>query len=57
MKKMLELLKEACPIIDNQGYGDTKTNGIVRLPAFPFLLDKDKGLKPALKEVFPNTYK
>lgn len=56
MKKMLELLKEACPIIDNQGYGDTKTNGIVRLP-FPFLLDRDKGLKPALKEVFPNTYK
>jgi hypothetical protein len=54
-KKMLLLLKEACPIIDDQGYGDTDTDGIVR-PPFLFISDRDKGLKPALKAVFPNKY-
>jgi hypothetical protein len=54
-KMMLQLLKEACPIINNQGYGDTDTDGIVR-PQFLFISDRDKGLKPVLKSVFPNKY-
>jgi MULE transposase domain/SWIM zinc finger len=54
-KKMLQLLKEACPIIDDQGYGDTDTDGVVR-PPFLFISDRDKGLKPALKAIFPNKY-
>ncbi|KAI2496344.1 MULE transposase domain [Fragilaria crotonensis] len=54
-KKMLELLKKACPIIDDQGYGDTDTDGVVR-PPFLFISDRDKGLKEALKSVFPNKY-
>jgi hypothetical protein len=54
-KTMLQLLKEACPIINDQGYGDTDTDGVVR-PPFLFISDRDKGLKPALKAVFPNKY-
>ena len=33
-KKMLELLKKACPIINDQGYGDTDTDGVIRPPPF-----------------------
>jgi hypothetical protein len=55
-KKMLELLKKACPIIDDQGYGDTDTDGVVR-PAFLFISDRDKGLKEELEALFPNEYK
>jgi hypothetical protein len=54
-KKMLELLKKVCPIIDDQGYGETDTDGVVR-PPFLFISDKEKGLKEALKAVFPNKY-
>ena len=54
-QKMLRLLKEACPIISNQGYGDVETDGVVR-PPFLFISDRDKGLKPALKAVFPDKY-
>ena len=32
-KKMLQLLIEACWIIDDQGYGNTDTDGVVRPPA------------------------
>ena len=55
-RKMLRLLKEACPIIEEQGCGgEVDTEGVVR-PPFVFISDRDKGLKPALKEVFPNKY-
>ena len=52
-QKMRCLLKEVCPIISNEGYGNVDTDGVVR-PPFLFILDRDKGLKPALKAVFPN---
>ena len=55
-QKMLRLLKEACPIIEDQGCGGkVDTEGVVR-PPFVFISNRDKGLKPALKEVFPNKY-
>jgi hypothetical protein len=56
-QKMLRfLLKEACPIIEDQGCGgEVDTEGVER-PLFVFISDRDKGLKPALKEVFPNQY-
>ena len=41
--KMLRLLKLACPIISTPKRGP-----------FIFVSDRDKGLKPALKEVFPD---
>jgi hypothetical protein len=53
VEKMLELLKKACPTIDNQGYGDTDTDGVIT-PPFLFISDRDRGLKPALKAVFPS---
>jgi hypothetical protein len=54
-QKILCLLKEACPIISNQGYGDVDTDGVVR-PPFLFISDRDKGLKPALNSLFPDKY-
>ena len=54
-QKMLGLLKEACPIISTQGDGDVDNDGVVR-PPFMFISDRDKGLKPALKLVFPDKY-
>ena len=41
--KMLRLLKQACPIISTPERGP-----------FIFVSDRDKGLKPALKKVFPD---
>jgi Ulp1 protease family, C-terminal catalytic domain/SWIM zinc finger/Transposase, Mutator family len=49
--KMLRLLKQACPIILEQGFGSIE-EGISECP-FLFVSDRDKGLKPALREVFP----
>jgi hypothetical protein len=53
---MLTLLKEACPILvteqgsdKHQGKQDASFCG----RSFVFVSDRDKGLKPALKEVFP----
>jgi hypothetical protein len=59
--KMLELLKEACPVICKQGFGSV--NGGEDVDMHPWsqvlftLADRDKGLKPALKEVFPDNIK
>ena len=55
--KMLTLLKQACPIICKQGFpcGQFKRNYADRTQ-FLFISDRDKGLKPALKEVFPDNY-
>jgi hypothetical protein len=55
---MLELLKVACPFICKQGFGSV-TNGGEDVDMHPrsqflFTLDRDKGLQPALKEVFPD---
>jgi transposase-like protein len=58
---MLELLKEACPVICKQGFGSV--NGGEDVDMHPWsqvlftLADRDKGLKPALKEVFPDNIK
>ena len=52
-QKMLCLLKESCPIISNQGYGNVDTDGVVR-PPFLFISDRDKGLKQALTVMFPD---
>ena len=49
--KMLQYLKEACPIISEQGLID-EAEGDDR-NAFLFVSDRDKGLKPALRNVFP----
>ena len=38
-KKMLHLLKEAYPIIDDQGYGDSGSDGIVRPPFLSFQIE------------------
>ena len=56
--KMLCLLKEACPILTEQGFGDfpvLDADGVMRRP-FLFVSDRDKGLKPALRVVFPNNH-
>ena len=45
------LLKQACPIILEQGFGGTE-EGISEC-RFVFVSDRDKDLKPALKDVFP----
>ncbi len=55
--KMLELLKEACRVICEQGYRSVDGGEDVDIhpqSQFLFTLDRDKGLKPALKEVFPD---
>jgi hypothetical protein len=55
--KMLELLKEACPVICEQGFGSVDGGEDVDMhprSQFLFTSDRDKGLKPALKEVFPD---
>ena len=53
---MLTLLKEACPILIEQGLNAQQQQGdgaAFRGRSFVFVSDRDKGLKPALKEVFP----
>jgi ribosomal protein L32 len=58
--KMLGLLKEACPIITQQGFSAVHGKEDAAAPPqaertqFLFVSDRDKGLKPALKEVFPD---
>ena len=61
--KMLGLLKEACPIITEQGFSavhqKSETEDVDAPPQaertqFLFVSDRDKGLKPALREVFPD---
>jgi hypothetical protein len=55
--KMLGLLKQACPLISEQGFPrnveEVSVEPHQRSP-FIFVSDRDKGLKPALKEVFPD---
>jgi hypothetical protein len=48
--KMLTLLKQACPIICKQGFPCGQFNRT----HFLFISHRDKGLKPALKEVIPD---
>ena len=50
--RMLKYLKEACPIISEQGFGNERDDGEIQHP-FLFVSDRDKGLKPALRSVFP----
>jgi hypothetical protein len=52
-QKMLCLLKEACPIVSYKVNADVDTDGVVRSP-FLLILDHDKGLKPAMRVVFPD---
>jgi hypothetical protein len=55
--EMLELLKEACPVNCEQGFGSVNGGEDVDMhprSQFLFTSDQDKGLKPALKEVFPD---
>ena len=55
--KMLTLLKQACPIICEQGFPCGQFNrSYGDRTQFLFISDRDKGLKPALKEVFPDNY-
>jgi hypothetical protein len=58
--KMLELFKEACPVICKHGFGSV--NGGEDVDMHPpsqllFTLDRNKDLKPALKEMFPDNIK
>ena len=58
--KMLRVLKEACPIICKQGFRAVNQERDVDMrprSQFLFISDRDKGLKPALKEVFPDNIK
>jgi hypothetical protein len=56
-RKMLTALKKACPLIDEQGHGTlTDADGVV-MTMFLFVSDRDKGLKPSLRDVFPRTSK
>ena len=55
--KMLRLLKKACPILCEQGFRAVNQERDVDMhprSQFLFISDRDKGLKPALKEVFPD---
>jgi hypothetical protein len=55
--KMLSLLKQACPIICEQGFPCGQSNRKYADRAqFLFISNRDKGLKPALKEAFPDNY-
>ena len=55
--KMLCLLKQACPIICEQGFPCGRSNEkYAGMTQFLFISNRDKGLKPALKEVFPDNY-
>ena len=58
--RMLTYLKEACPIISEQGKGEGVDDALLptisasnRGTPFLFVSDRDKGLKEAVKEVFP----
>jgi hypothetical protein len=52
-RKMLTKLKEACPLIDEQGRGTlTNADGVGKTMLF-FVSDCDQGMKPALRDVFP----
>jgi len=48
----LQLLKEAFPTIIEQGYNNHNGGEEIEFP-FIFISDRDKGLQPALEEVFP----
>ena len=50
-RKMLTKLKEACPLIDEQGHGILSDADGVGKTMFLFVSDRDKGLKPALRDV------
>ena len=60
---MLTLLKEACPILELQGFVPVGVAGMEYPRSyldyqhpFIFVSDRDKGLKPALQAVFPRNY-
>jgi MULE transposase domain len=55
--KMLTLLTQACHIICKQGFPCGQFNRkYADRTQFLFISDRDKGLKPALKAVFPDNY-
>jgi hypothetical protein len=59
-RKMLGLLKEAFPIIFKEGFPTVlmvKNVNVHPRSQFVFTFDRGKGLKPALKEVFPSHIK
>jgi hypothetical protein len=51
--RMLGHLREACPILSEQGFPDETIQAEEDRHQFVFMSDRDKGLKPALCEVFP----
>ena len=51
-RKMLTNLKEACPLIAEQGSESIADGDGVEKRMFLFVSDRDKGLKPALRDVF-----
>ena len=51
MDKDAALLKQVCPIILEQGFGGIGEG--VSECLFDFVSNRDKGIKPALREVFP----
>jgi hypothetical protein len=55
--KMLTNLKEACPLIAEQGSESIADGDGVEKRMFLFVSDCGKGLKPALRDVFPNNHK
>jgi hypothetical protein len=58
--KMLEMLKEACPVICKHGFGLVNGGEVVDMhppSQLLFTLDRNKDLKPALKEMFPDNIK
>jgi len=53
---MLTNLKEACPLIAEQGSESIADGDGVEKRMFLFVSDRDKGLKPALRDVFPSNH-
>ena len=53
-QKVLTKLKEACPPINEQGHGTLTDADGVGKAMFLFVSARDKGLKPALGDVFPH---
>jgi hypothetical protein len=57
INRSLTKLKEACPLINEQGRGThTNADGVGRTMLL-FVSDRDKRLKPALRDVFPRNCK
>jgi hypothetical protein len=54
---MLTNSKEACSLIAEQGNESIADSDGVEKRMFLFVSDCDKGLKPAVRDVFPNNHK